>query len=130
MNSEMKYPFQLKNMFLTSLSFTRANEISSTIEIPIEIGVQYIEPKFPLVQVNMKISSGESALINFSTEIVGLFDYIGSQNTYDTELNREFVFEKGLFMLWPFGIQMIRLITGQMGITPLNIQTPTSFAGS
>lgn len=130
MDDQTKYPFKLVNVFLISLSMSRINELPNPLELQVAVEVKYIEPGFPTLQINMKVSSTQDAPLSFNLEAVGLFEFIGDDTEYDRELNREFVFERGLHMLWIFISQTIRLITSQMGMNPLNLQAPISFVSN
>ena len=131
MNQELKYPYQHINTFVTSISFARGPEIPSKLEIPTTVAVQLIESGFPRVQFAMKISSPENAPedspIFFNLEVVILFDYIGSQKDYNNQLNREFGEERALHMLWVYSNQIIKTISSQTGMNPLDIRSPMTF---
>jgi len=127
MTHELKYPYQLLNTFVISISFNRARKLLPKIEIPTNVKVQYTEPGFPRVQVAMKLDVPQDAPVSFSLEVVGLFDYIGSKKDYDKELNKEFVQERAFHMLWVYSNQMVKLVSAQMGMNPLEIRSPTEF---
>jgi hypothetical protein len=122
-----KYPYELIRIFLISLNLRREAEIPSPIEMPVSTEVKFVESSFPHLQVHMKISSPQDTPISFSFEIIGLFDYVGDKKEYDRELNNMFFSDKALHMLWVYGTQMIGIITGQMGMNPLQIKTPVEF---
>jgi hypothetical protein len=127
MTQELKYPYQFLNAFVISISFNRARKLSSKIELPTNVKVQYTEPGFPRVQVAMKVDVPKDAPVSFSLEVIGLFDYIGTKKEYDKELNREFVQERAFHMLWVYSNQMIKLVSAQMGMNPLEIRSPAEF---
>jgi len=127
MTQEQKYPYQLVNTFIVSISFNRARKLPPTMELPTNIGVQYTEPGFPRIQVGLKVSSPEDSLVPFNIEVIGLFDYTGQKKEYDKPLNKEFVEEKALHMLWVYSSQMVKLVTSQMGMNPLEVRSPISF---
>jgi len=127
MTQELKYPYQLLNTFIISLSFKRDRKLSGKLELPTNVAVQYTEPGFPRVQVAMKVDVPTDAPVSFSLEVVGLFDYIGSKKEYDKELNREFVEQRAFHMLWVYCNQMAKLVSSQMGINPLEIRSPAVF---
>lgn len=131
MNDEMKYPYQHINTFVISISFKRDRVVPPNIEIPTNVSVQFTEPEFPRIQVAMKINSPEDASeeipISFSLEVISLFDYIGSNKEYDKRLNREFGEERATHMLWVYCSQMVKTISSQMGMNPLELRSPVSF---
>ncbi len=127
MTNANNYPYELKEIFTISLEFHRQNEIPTPVELPISSEIKLIESGFPRLQINMRISTAQEGAITFNIELVGLFDYIGESPEYDKELNKEFVSEKALHMLWVYGVQIIRIITGQMGMNPIQMKVPISF---
>src|SRR5688572_7615280 len=127
MTEEQRYPYQLVNTFLVSMSFSRAQKLPPTMELPTNIGIQYTEPGFPRIQVALKLNSKEDSLVPFNLEVIGLFDYIGQKKNYDKELNKEFVEERALHTLWLYSSQMIKLVSSQMGMNPLQLLSPVSF---
>jgi hypothetical protein len=127
MTQKTKYPYQLVNMFVISISLKRATKLAEKVEMPTQVSIQYTEPSFPRVQVAMKIATPEDALIPLELQVVGIFDYIGSQKQYDKNLNREFAEERAFHMLWVYSIQMIKSVSTQMGMKPLELRIPKSF---
>lgn len=127
MTEEPKYPYQLQNTFIISISFKRDRKLSGKLELPTNVSVQYTEPNFPRIQVAMKVDVPKESPVSFSMEVVGLFDYIGSKQEYDQELNREFVEQRAFHMLWVFSSQIAKLVSSQMGINPLEIRSPAEF---
>ena len=127
MSNESKYPFELKNSFFVSVSFRRAPEVPQPIELPINTEVNIAEPGFPILQIGVKVKSPEDSPIFFDVQLIGIFEYQGEKKEYDNELNLEFAFERGMYLLWPNISQMIRVITAQMGISPIQGRTPITF---
>ena len=83
-----------------------------------------VEPEFPRLQMNVKVSTPEDTPISFSFEIVGIFNYVGESKQYEKELNREFVSSKALDLIWVLAVQTVKIITGQMGMNPVQLNTP------
>lgn len=127
MKSDIKYPFELVNIFPISLSFSRKESIPDQVEMPISIQIKIVEPGFPRIQMNMTVKSPPDSAISFNIEAVGLFDYVGENTEYNKELNQEFIKEKALDLIWINIDQLVRIITGQMGMNPLKLKTPSSF---
>ena len=127
MTQELKYPYRLINTFVVSISFKRARKLSGKLGLSTNVAVQYTEPNFPRVQVAMKIDFPEDAPVSFSLEVVGLFDYVGSKKDYDKALDREFVEQRAFHMLWIYSQQMVKMVSAQMGMNPLEMQSPTEF---
>ncbi len=122
-----QYPFNLIGAFFTSLSFERENAILENVEVPIEIQIKIIDKEFPKLQVNLKTRTPDQSPVKFSMELIGLFEYTEKNLEIGRSRILEFVNTRGLHMLWPYASQMIRIITSQMGMNPLNTKTPVSF---
>jgi preprotein translocase subunit SecB len=127
MNDAPRYPYELIRTFMISLAFSRVREIHDPLEVPVRTEIKIVEPGFPRVQINMKLSSPTDAQVSFSVEVVGLFDYVGEKQEYDKELNKEFYSEKGLHLVWAYAAQMINIITSQMGMNPILLKVPVVF---
>jgi preprotein translocase subunit SecB len=127
MNQKPQFPFSLINAFFITLRFERIPEIHDTINIPIEIQIKIIDKDFPRLQVNLRYKTPDDSPLKFDIELVGLFDYVGEDPERDHKIVNDFVREKGLHMLWPYVLQMARLITGQMGMSPIETKTPLRF---
>jgi preprotein translocase subunit SecB len=126
MNPSMKYPFSLNNAFFIAIDIKRVNVLPEPMEVSIEAQVRVID-NFPNIQINLRSKTPDESPVKFTLELVGLFDYVGDAPEEDRAVVADFVKEKGLHMLWPYFSQMIRMITGQMGMNPLNIKTPIHF---
>lgn len=126
MTENNKSSFQLTNAFFSSLHFRRVKQMPSTMEFPITIEIKTVEPGFPRIQLNLRVSSPEDAPLHFKVELVGLFDYVGEGKAYDKERHRKFISHTGFHMLWPYVNQIIRIVTGEMGMNPLNAVMPAS----
>lgn len=127
MNDEMKYPFQLINIFAVSISIRRDGTLPKQIELPTNVAVQYTEPGFPRVQFAMKIEVAEDLPISMRLEVVGIFDYNGTKKKYDRGLNKEFAEERALHMLWVHSNQLVKAVSAQMGMNPLEMKNPAEF---
>ena len=127
MSDNYKYPYELKQNFFASLSFRRKPEVLEPINLPIETQVNLAEPGFPVLQVGITVKTPDDSPISFYLELYGIFEYQGEKKEYDHDLNVEYAFEKGLYLLWPNVSQMVRIITGQMGINPIQIRNPVTF---
>ncbi len=127
MKKEMIYPFEIVSIFLKSFSFDRKEEIPPNIPIPVKTKFKLLEPGFPKIQLNVLVETPTDLPISFRIEAVGLFNYIGEKQEYDSDINKNFIFKKGLHTIWPYISQIIKLFTSQMGMAPLNSPIPSSF---
>ena len=127
MNKAIKYPYEIVSVFLISFRFNRNAEITPNLQIPVKTKFKLLEPGFPKIQVNVLIETPNDLPISFQIEAVGLFNYVGEKQDYDSARNKEFIFEKGIHTILPYISQIIKLFTSQMGMTPLNILIPSTF---
>lgn len=123
---ETRYPFELMETILASITIKRAPDLLGPIEIPVEAEIKVPQTVFPQIQINLKLKSPEEKKLYFEIELIGVFNYVGEMKEFDKKLNDEFVFEKGVHLLWYSARQMIKIITSQMGMNPLNIRIPIS----
>jgi hypothetical protein len=127
MTGEQKYPFELKTNFFVSASFRRAKEVPQTIKMPISTEINIAEPGFPTLQIGIRVMSPDDFPLFFDVHLIGLFEYQGEKKEYSHELNIEYAFERGIYLLWPNISQIIRVMTAQMGVNPLQVRTPVTF---
>jgi preprotein translocase subunit SecB len=127
MNDKINYPYELVQSFFVSASFKRANEVSQPVEMQFTTEVNVAEPKFPNLQIGIKVKSPDESPINFDLHLIGLFEYKGENVEYDHTLNIEYALQRGLYLLWPNIVQIIKVTTAQMGIPPLQVRTPITF---
>jgi preprotein translocase subunit SecB len=128
MAQEAQFPFQLNNAFLTSLRFSRLPEMPETQEFNLGVEVNVAEIDFPgRLQIALKVETiGESPL-TFRIELIGLFDYVEGEPEPDRSIVWDFVNQKALYILWPYVTQIVRQLTAQMGIGPVNLRIPYKF---
>ena len=122
----MNYPFSLINAFFIAIDIKRETVLPEHMEVPIEAQVSVID-NFPNLQINLRSKTPDESSVKFTLELVGLFEYVGDAPEEARAIVGDFVREKGLHMLWPYFSQLTRMITGQMGMSPLNIKTPIHF---
>ena len=127
MSEQIKFPYELKNAFFVSLSFSRIREVPHPLELATAIEAGISETKFPTLQLDLKVKTEENAPASFSIHLVGLFEYQGEEKEYNHELEIEFALERGLPSLWPIISQTVKVITAQMGLSPLSLRNPVSF---
>ena len=124
MTKNTLYPFDLVNAFFIVLHFERERILPSPMEMQFEIQIKVVDKDFPRIQVNLRTTNRDQSPLKLEVELVGLFDYIGDNPEKDRGLIADFVREKGLCMLWPYFSQITRMITGQMGMNPLEMRMP------
>lgn len=122
-----KYPFELVDTLISNLTVRRTPEVEEGIELPVAAEVRVSEPGFPILQINLKLKAPDDSKVYFDIEVIGIFKYVGEKDEYDKELNKNFAFEKALHVIWSFARQMIKIVTSQMGMDGINLNTPVSF---
>lgn len=125
---DAKYPFEMLEIVLASITVVRTNDLAGKVELPVEAEVKIAEAEFPNLQINLRLKSPKDQKLFFDIEYIGLFKYIGEKTEFDKGANEEFVFEKGTYMLWVAARQTIKTVTSQMGMNPLNIRIPASMS--
>lgn len=128
MTEKLSYPFSLLTAFFISLQFMRKPEVPSGLTLAIEVGIKVTFENYPnQFQINLLLTSQKDAPIEFKLELVGLFEYKGTNPEADKEKIPEFLNNQGLFMLWPYMTQIAKIITADMGISPINLNLPSEF---
>jgi hypothetical protein len=127
MDSKRLNDFALQETFFIRLNFKRGTTIPSPVEIPISAQVKVVDKDFPKIQINLQVSSLDPQPVNLDIEMVAVFNYVGGDLDRGRNLLPVFLRDKGLHMMWPAIAIMMRNITSQMGMPPLNIKTPLKF---
>ena len=127
MTDETKYPYELINSLFASVSFKRTPNVPSVLETQLSAQVNVTEQGFPILQIGISVKSREDDPLTFNINLIGLFEYKGDKKEYDHDLNIEFTFERGVYLLWPNIIQLVKVMTAQMGVSPLQLRTPIDF---
>jgi hypothetical protein len=125
MTSRINYPFYLDNAFFICLDFQRQAAVPSNLTIGIGTEIKVATEKYPdQLQVNLRINSQDGEPLKLSMELVALFKYTGNSPDQDKDKFIDFLNDRGLIMVWPYLNQMLKLVTSQMAIQPLNLNLP------
>ena len=128
MTPETRFPLRLERAFFTSLQFRRIPEMPDPLQLSILTQVRVHSEHFPdKLQIDLKIETAEDQPLVFLVELVGLFSAVEGKPEPDPSIIPGFVNKRALHMLWPYAVQMIRQVTGQMGTDPIEISTPYTF---
>ena len=128
MTPEIKYPFRLTNAFFSTVNCRRKPEMPANIETEFSIQVRVEHGDYPQkLQVNLKIESPDTSPLAVQLELISIFELVEDFPRPTANIIVHFLNEQALHMLWPYAKQMISQLTGQMGMNPINIQTPYSY---
>ena len=125
MTGRINYPFNLDNTFFLCLDFQRQAAVPSDMVIGIGTEIKVVTEKYPdQLQVNLRVNSPDGEPLKLSMELVAIFKYTGSMPDQDKDKFIDFLNDRGIIMVWPYLNQMLKFITSQMGIQPLNLNLP------
>lgn len=128
MKTPTKYPFQLSNSFFKLIQISRVGQLPDPVNLQLETQIRTREQEQPdILQVDFRISTPGNQPVSINIEMVGIFNLIKGEPEQDLEAIKEFVLDRGLFMLWSIMAQLVKQITAQMGMKPLNVVTPSEF---
>jgi preprotein translocase subunit SecB len=128
MTNRINYPFALVNAFFVCLDFQRQGEVPANLTLGIGIEIKVVTEKYPdQLQINLRISSQDKDPLKLSMELITLFKYTGTSPDQDKEKFIDFLNDRGFIMVWPYLNQMLKFITSQMGMQPLNLNFPPDF---
>lgn len=128
MTQNVKFPLRLTHSFFKSLNFSRASELPEPLKVEIMAEIKVRHRNFPdQLQIDLKLETAEGQPLMFCIELVGLFNLVEDQPRPSREILPDFVNQRALHMLWPYVAQMIRIVTGQMGMNPVTIPIPHYF---
>jgi len=114
-----KFPFQLVNAIFINLKLFRTPDLPKE-PIKFVIENRYMDYQDKL-QVNFRVRTTGTSAINIDMELVGFFDYLDDKAKKDTDIITKFIQKQAIFLVWPYFQQMIKIITSQMGIDPINL---------
>jgi preprotein translocase subunit SecB len=128
MAQEARFPIRLTDAFFSSLQFRRVPEMPDPLQVNFNVHVRVHGEQFPdNLQINLQVETLDDQPLMLSLELVGLFRVVGDRPGLDRSVLPDFVNERAIHMLWPYVVQMIRQVTAQMGIKPVNFPTPYKF---
>lgn len=122
---KIKYPFRLVEAFIIDFHLHRLPQIPDSINIDFSASIRVHAQDYPArFQVDLRLQSETDTPLEVVAEIIGLFEQFDTSLDADEDTLRNFVEDRAVFLLWPYLAQMIRMVTGQMGMNPLRIMTP------
>lgn len=120
--------FELTDAFFTSLEFRRVPEMPQPLNLSFNVQLKVHDERLPeILQIDLKLATFEDQPLTMILELVGLFKRPEDQAQPGTDELSHFINERALVALWPYIVQMSKLVTSQMGIAPVKIRTPHAF---
>ena len=121
--------FHHDSTVISQVTFSRKPNVPETITVQLNIQIKIVDnANLPQrLQVNLRAQTNDIEDINFQLEAIGLFDYVNPDTAPTKQEKLDFVRERGLYIVWQSIAHMARLITAEMGISPLNLRTPDIF---
>ena len=120
--------FQLVDAFFTTIQFRRVSEVPDPLNVRFNVQIRVHDDRLPEeLQVDLKLETVEDQPLTMVLEVVGLFKATEDQLESGSSGLSRFVNERAVLMLWPYLVQMTRLTTSQMGISPVKLPTPSEF---
>lgn len=120
------YPFQLDNIFFIEIKAKRIPDLSSSISVNGQVKVSQNPESQDQTQVNLIIKTEEKSSLELSLELVAIFKH-REQHAQEPLAIYRFLQDRGMFILWSYMAQMIKLITSQMEMKGFNIGMPEEF---
>lgn len=120
--------FELTDAFFTSLEFRRVPEMPQPLNLNFNVQLKVHGERLPeILQIDLKLATFEDQPLTMILELVGLFKSPEDQPQPGSDELSRFINERALVALWPYIVQMSKLVTSQMGIAPVKIRTPHTF---
>jgi hypothetical protein len=121
MTSNVRYPFELNDVFFIDMHFTRKSALPEPLVLQFEVQFKIVYDDLPKrLQTHLKIYTlDEGSPLSINAELIGLFNYTADPRHLDQAraAGRSFIRDGGLATLWPYLTQTIKAITIQMGLT-------------
>lgn len=123
--------FSIQNVIFKSVHISREGQVSTPLDIQLFSEIKVREQERPdLLQVDLRVTSSEDSPVTLQLEVVGLFRLIEGEEQPDKAAIHQFVFNTGVFSLWPTMSYMVRTVTTHMGMSPLSVNMPVDFQRS
>lgn len=118
--------YRLLQTYFSRVSISRASEVPDPLAIPMQIDAQVaIEQNRFTVLFSTKSQAETESPVNIDVQVVGVFGAV-DLNAVTLEITdvTDFLHSKGFLVLWPYVDQMIRQVTGLMGMKPIESSLP------
>jgi hypothetical protein len=128
-SSQQPYPFALRDAFLISLEIKRKPQVPDPVQIATEFQVRINDQEYPdQFQAHLIATSSGDNAVDFRVELFARFAHQGPAEKAEEARASipRFISEKGFHQLLPYMAQIVRIVSGQMGMNPLQMPFPDS----
>jgi len=127
----MEFPFKYINSFLIKMEIFREPKLPKELKFPLETQVKITKDEYPeKIQVNLIFRTREPSPFKAYLEMVGLYQYVGSDPESDKPLIEEFVFDIVVPSLIPIFLPILRSNAALMEVHGINYQIPDNYVFS
>jgi hypothetical protein len=127
-SQKIRFPYKLESTFFTEVHFQRKEVVPEPLDLSMGLQLKTNSNEMPgKLHVALKFETTPDQPITIILELIGTFIVVDEDFEADGDFVIEFINERVAFMLWPHISQMVRSISGQMGIASLNIPTPYAY---
>lgn len=124
------HPFKIKHIFFTKISVGRKDELpdsGSELLVTAEVAASVLDSN-GLLHVNLRVRNpeAEDPCLSIEIEASSVSEYVGEDTPTDEEYNN-FVNDYLLVAMFSRVIQLLALLSGQMGMPPVWLPNPRGF---
>jgi hypothetical protein len=123
-----EHPFQVVDIFFTTLHFSRVSVAPDNVTMDLEFTSLVNTGKLPnRLQVGLRVRSKASEPVSILIEQIALFDLLEGLPVPTQEVVEAFIRERALFMMVPLVRDAIRDTSVSMGMKPVVVPIPYHF---
>lgn len=120
--------FELIDSLFSNIQIRRQNKLPEKIDLQVRVEAKIVDANYPKVEIYLRVSTEVDTPFYFTTEIIGIFENRGEKSKDYQDIVKNFSLNYGVNQLWPNVVQMISMISSQMGMNPIRLKTPPSFS--
>jgi hypothetical protein len=128
MSDNTALPFELRDVFFVNIHTQRAGKVTDPITLNIAIGVRFDVAHLPKLEVGMHIATPpEEKTVVIQLDLVSIYEALDGATNMDESVVVDFINQKALPMLWPYGDLLVRQLSASMGIPAIKVHLPFVF---
>ena len=129
MAQKAKYPLKLNNAFFAQVKFERIPQMPEEFEVGVEVQTKVVDKRLPeVLEVHLKAETPDEQPLMMQIVVIGIFGLIEGAPEPDHSIIQDFVVERAFHILWAYLDQIVTQVTAQMGIRPVRLNPPATFA--